>query len=189
MRCVAAQAESLTPLLKGTRCIVKPNANTYAQMAKLFPPPEFLPRVPEEVTADIRQFCELVVPASAPVFVSVQCGREGYETFQCHRNVLRHIAKHGGSMQHGWLINQYMEGHALDAIFHAVWKDPQTGDLIDVTPPESEGDQVLFLPDPKVKFFGIFVPGFTRLDWNVRGEAFDTLSRFAQEEFKREVFF
>lgn len=90
-----------------------------------------------------------VASLSLARLLSVQCvPLVGCEPKRCFVNVDRQMAKSGGSMETGWIFNEY-EKRAIEAEAHAVWIDP-TGKRLDITPHEFQPKRVLFAPDSRV---------------------------------------
>ena len=77
---------------------------------------------------------------------------------ECFSIVAEQVANCGGESIFGWAILQ-LDGIWLEAEFHAIWQD-LNGNLLDVTPREFPFPQVLFLPDPTLKYEGIQVESF-----------------------------
>lgn len=67
----------------------------------------------------------------------------------CHKNVDKIVAQHGGNPVFGWII--WSNHDLFDAEFHCVWQD-ESGTLHDVTPRRDGEKEILFLPDPSRKF-------------------------------------
>jgi len=97
----------------------------------------------------ILGFCREIDPTQRPVFLDVTPTLESYPV-DCLDNVRREVAKHGGSIQHGWIIWE-APGSLLEAVFHAVWRSPE-GKLVDVTPQFDGETRILFLPDSQRTF-------------------------------------
>lgn len=80
----------------------------------------------------------------------------------CIANALTYTWKHGGQVRFGWyfLFRRSPDyGHYLIAVHHAVWHDPDTLMLVDVTPlnpdekhqPIGQNSDTLFLLDDKAR--------------------------------------
>ena len=109
----------------------------------------------------IMKLCKVIGTGTLPVFIKVL--PEPQSTLnQCVQNVRNKIEKHGGDIQHGWLIweapNVLIEGE-----FHAAWRSP-AGALICVSPREDGEDVLVFLPDNSRKFEGLPVLN-TGISW------------------------
>ena len=68
------------------------------------------------------------------------------EPAECHFNVWLKRNSDGGSTQHGWVLAQDKSHAFAEAIFHTVWKSPESK-LVDVTPRFDEEKRLLFVPD------------------------------------------
>ncbi len=67
---------------------------------------------------------------------------------QCYQNVRAHVTQLGGSIQLGWILC-WWPGHLVEALHHAVWRDPK-GNLLDITAPAyptMTGKNVFFIED------------------------------------------
>lgn len=109
---------------------------------------------PQVVSQEIGKFCEGVVPGGTPVLVPVRPA-SGAELNRCHVNVADHVLAHGGEAVFGWII--WQSEVLLHAEAHCNWRSPQ-GELIDITPKADREGQVLFLPDPNMKWEGRMIP-------------------------------
>lgn len=71
---------------------------------------------------------------------------EGY----CFWNVALFVKEHGGDIVCGWIFREWPGVH-LEAQHHAVWRNPETGDLLDISArtneDENDGEFVVFLVD------------------------------------------
>ena len=105
-------------------------------------------KTPDRLTPQILAACTRLVPDGQPQFVS----REpvaGALINKCTFNVRRYLAEHSGTMVLGWEVCVW-EGVLLDFIGHAV---VLAGDRMHcVTPSTYLGQQLLFLPDPRLTF-------------------------------------
>lgn len=102
--------------------------------------------VPRRISEVVRDFCHEVVPEEEPNYLAVTPFQGDVER-DCFINVERHVANAGGSIQHGWRIWEW-PNTMVEAEFHAVCRNPDTGSLIDVTPSKNR-ERILFLPDPE----------------------------------------
>ena len=109
---------------------------------------------PQVVSQEISKFCEGIVPGGVPVFVPVR-PVAGAEINRCHVNVAGHVKKIGGESVFGWII--WQSRVLLHAEAHCNWRNPQ-GEIIDITPKDDREGQVLFLPDPNMKWEGRMIP-------------------------------
>lgn len=85
----------------------------------------------------------------------------GYEPECCHVSAKHHALRHGGRRVHGWSLVYMPQG--LMGEFHSIWETPDKT-WIDVTPPRTGGNQVLFIVDPTAEIFSI--PGGFALEAN-----------------------
>jgi hypothetical protein len=76
-------------------------------------------------------------------------------------NVQRHVEQHGGEMAIGWALWEY-PGVFAEAEFHAVWRDPSTGSLVDLNPRPFPFSVISFLPDPVRRYEGRQVDNIRR---------------------------
>lgn len=98
---------------------------------------------PPVITPEIQEFCKSINPAADPVYVPVD-PQPGKREQYCNTNVTAQVAEHGGEIVTGWTIwakDDFVEGE-----FHMVWKRPDDGVLIDITPKSDGETQILFLP-------------------------------------------
>lgn len=105
---------------------------------------------PASVTAPILSLCRKVTAKSLPVFVNVRPLPEAAVN-QCFFNVSDHVRSSGGSPVYGWTVWEW-PGLYVEAEHHAVWRDDDGG-LVDVTPKSNNEHRILFLPDPKARFY------------------------------------
>src|ERR1700674_5372394 len=70
--------------------------------------------------------------------------KTGYPMGQCHTNVKRHVAHHGGGIVFGWTL--WEAADHIEAEFHAMWlRSPDA--LVDVTTTLDGASRVLFVED------------------------------------------
>lgn len=106
------------------------------------------------ITPSVIAFCDAIDPDSTPRYVAVDPA-DGAKALECHYNVLRQVALHGGMMVSGWHIEE-QDNIQLTANFHSVWFSG-TG-LIDITPHLPGDQRIIFLPDTNRSFAGKYVP-------------------------------
>lgn len=106
------------------------------------------------ITPSVIAFCDAIDPASTPRYVAVDPA-EGAKPLECHYNVLRQVARYGGTIVSGWQIEE-QDNIQLTANFHSVWCS-ETG-LIDITPHLPGDQRIIFLPDTNRSFEGKYVP-------------------------------
>lgn len=105
---------------------------------------------PSKIDDDVKKLINMICPGSKPIYLLVE--PESYaEVCECFPAVGEKIRRDGGSQQLGWQI--WKTGIIMEAEFHVVWKSP-SGELKDITPKQMAVQQILFLPDPKVKYEG-----------------------------------
>lgn len=63
---------------------------------------------------------------------------------QCYSNVKLKVENDGGKIHYGWIIHQ--TNLLYEAEHHAVWED-ENEDLLDITPNESNHDEILFVSE------------------------------------------
>jgi hypothetical protein len=110
-----------------------------------------LVRAPSRITANVRRLCRKIGGVDEPQFVRVSAPPYG-RLDDCFEDVRREIEKHGGSIQHGWVVWEW-PGVFIEAEFHAVWRD-KDGELLDVTPKRDGKEKILFVSDWKRVFSG-----------------------------------
>jgi|JI8StandDraft_1071087.scaffolds.fasta_scaffold33009_2 hypothetical protein len=110
-----------------------------------------LPVTPAEICRELAGLCAELVANVQPVYVPVR-PESGMPANECFPLVDRTVAKHGGSRSLGWSLWEF-PGVFVEAEFHAVWKSPN-GELIDVTPKNRPVENVLFLPNPELRYLG-----------------------------------
>jgi len=71
----------------------------------------------------------------------------------CFLNVQKQIERAGGEQVIGWALWEY-PGVFAEAEFHAVWRDPETGGLLDLNPRPYPWSVISFLPDPTRSYEG-----------------------------------
>lgn len=105
-----------------------------------------LTRVPQRITdKHVLELCARVVPGGAPTFVRVHPD-PGAIPAECFATVKHHTERSGGSVVLGWRIWE-LPGVLVYAEFHAVWRDDEGGQLLDVSARITKHSHVLFLKD------------------------------------------
>jgi hypothetical protein len=105
-------------------------------------------KTPDRLTPQILAACMRLVPDGQPQFVSREPVVDALIN-KCTFNVRRYLTEHSGTMVLGWEVCIW-EDVLLDFIGHAV---VLAGDRMHcVTPSTYPGQQLLFLPDPKLTF-------------------------------------
>ncbi len=99
---------------------------------------------PSEITSEIREFSNEIVPNKIPLFVPVEPVFTS-QTNECFFDVQQKVASDGGTVLHGWTIWETPR-ILLEAEFHAVWLSP-ANKLIDISPKPDGEQRILFLPD------------------------------------------
>lgn len=109
---------------------------------------------PVYVSETVAAFCRELVPDAQPVYVPVRAAA-GAEPMGCFRNVPSHVQQFGGTLVHGWTIWLWPR-IVISAEFHGCWQNPETGELVDITPKREQ--RILFVSDPIRTFNGARVP-------------------------------
>jgi len=99
---------------------------------------------PLRITADIRRLVKKLGNVAEPRYVDVKPLPNSIPN-NCFPEVLMHVEKVGGDIQHGWTIWEF-PGLFAEAEFHAVWK-PSSGQLVDITVKKDGERKILFVPD------------------------------------------
>lgn len=105
---------------------------------------QVVPAPTESAVLDWMRLHGFKVPPAYISFVN-----HGYEARFCHVSAKKHAMKYGGKRVHGWAIWWFElsdDAGFILAEHHSVWENPE-GDLIDVTPPNCDGETILFLRD------------------------------------------
>ena len=116
---------------------------------------------PKKLHPGVTALAAKINPSAAPFYVPIRPGLDAGPT-DCFLNVPKQIAVHGGTLLHGWRINE-IPGLFIEAEFHGIWVSP-AGEHVDVTPSQGNETRTLFLPDPGKTFDEL---AFTRRD-NIR---------------------
>lgn len=82
-------------------------------------------------------------------YIPIQVAPEA-RPLKCWFNVRDAVAAYGGKAVFGWSVWIRHDGH-YTAVHHAVWQKPD-GELVDVTPSETDTTAVLFMADSRVPF-------------------------------------
>ena len=102
----------------------------------------------------------------------------------CFMQVEAHVKRNGGERVIGWALWE-MPHVMLEAEFHAVWRRPSDGKLIDLNPREFHFREIHFLPDPARTYKGRQVDNVRRALCNdiklkqfiyLKGRQFDLLN-------------
>lgn len=108
----------------------------------------------------IAALCNDVAPGQVPV--QIPCSPPvGAAENDCFLNVQTHVDQHGGELVIGWALWEY-PGVFAEAEFHAVWRDPASGALVDLNPRPLLFSVISFLPDPARKYLGRQVDNIRR---------------------------
>jgi hypothetical protein len=107
--------------------------------------------MPKAITPAILELCKKIDDTQTPVFVPVKPVALAIVD-ECYHNVRGHVEKHGGSIQHGWIIWEHPEV-IIEGNFHACWLDAVC-QFVDITPKRDGEKQILFLPDSKRVYDG-----------------------------------
>lgn len=103
------------------------------------------PVTPAEITAQVRELIEQIVPGGQPVYVVVE-PLDDAPADECFPLVDALVKRHGGEAVTGWALWEFPTLF-VEAEFHCVWRMPD-GRLVDMAPKQSPTQRVLFLPDP-----------------------------------------
>ena len=105
---------------------------------------------PTSITKSIHEFSQKINRLSEPVWVDVKPSNGAVEQ-QCYYNVRDAVSRDGGSVEFGWIIWELPDVY-IEAEHHAVWCSEGVN-LLDLTPKSDNEEVILFLPDPKSRFF------------------------------------
>jgi hypothetical protein len=102
---------------------------------------------PKTLSPDVLTFCDRLVPGVKPVYLPVT-GAPSYKENECFINIEKQVLRFKGERLVGWTIWEW-PGHLLDAELHAVWREPKTKKLHDLTPRPKRPDitRILFLEE------------------------------------------
>lgn len=100
----------------------------------------------------IAALCNDVAPGQVPVQIPSRPPVGAIEN-DCFLNVQAHVEQHGGELVIGWALWEY-PGVFAEAEFHAVWRDPSAGSLVDLNPRPFPFSVINFLPDPARRYEG-----------------------------------
>lgn len=104
---------------------------------------------PPSICRDVLDFCARINPEEQPTFLEPMPFL-GAAPGECYANVAEAMKKAGGSYEvSGWLIWLW-PGVFIEAEHHMVMG--LVDGIVDVTPPPSQENRLLFLPDPKSPF-------------------------------------
>lgn len=101
---------------------------------------------PDPNALSTLEFCSSIckdVPTFMDVVPSAEC-----DFGDCHNNIDRVIARHGGEPVRGWHLMEW-PGVFIEAEQHVVWKSPH-GSVVDPTPHLIGFTKILFLPDRSI---------------------------------------
>lgn len=99
---------------------------------------------------DIFNIVDNIGSSSEPVRIIV-IPDENAEVNECIPTVKEKVRKDSGQLILGWQI--YHTGHLIEGVFHGVWLSPEN-ELIDVTPKQPLMNEIIFLPDSRLKYEG-----------------------------------
>lgn len=105
-----------------------------------------------ETDPHVLALAERLNASHDPGFVTYEKEKNA-EVGDCFPNVQRKVKRDKGRMVLGWQI-WLNPGVLIEAEFHAVWEDPKTGELVDITPKELPFDEILFIEDDKLTYDG-----------------------------------
>jgi hypothetical protein len=106
---------------------------------------------PSTISEPILSLCRSICASQKPVYV--KHSPESYaQVNECFPAVGRKVRECGGKVLCGWQFWEWSD-FLLEAEFHAVWLSPKN-ELVDVTPKPSKLENILFLPDPGMRYEG-----------------------------------
>lgn len=108
----------------------------------------------------IAALCNHVAPGQLPAQIPCRPPAGAIEN-DCFLNVQKHVEQHGGELVIGWALWEY-PGVFAEAEFHAVWRDPSTGSLVDLNPRPFTFSVISFLRDPVRRYEGRQVDNIRR---------------------------
>lgn len=100
---------------------------------------------PRIISQPIRSLCRYLNRELDPIWVTVRPSPDAIVS-ECFNNVAAKVKNEGGSLLFGWTIWEWSRVF-IEAEHHAIWV--REGVPVDITPPVSGEDRVLFLPDPE----------------------------------------
>jgi hypothetical protein len=103
-----------------------------------------------EFTSNTKRIADVIDSEFEMVRVPIVPYRDSKPAF-CYQNVERKVKAMGGTLQFGWVVVE--STFSVEATHHAVWED-KMGNLIDVTPHQLPINNVLFIPDNRIKYDG-----------------------------------
>lgn len=103
-------------------------------------------------TAHVAALCNELVPGVEP-FVVVSDPQHEAQANDCFALVEEFVQRNGGEQVIGWALWE-MPNVLVEAEFHAVWRRPTDGVLIDLNPREFRFPHVHFLPDATRSYEG-----------------------------------
>jgi len=113
----------------------------------------FEKQVPKsETDSHVLVLAEKLNASHEPGFVTYE-DEKGTEIGDCFFNVKKKVIRSKGRMVLGWQI-WLNPGLIIEAEFHAVWEDPKTGELVDITQKEHHFPEILFVEDDKLTYEG-----------------------------------
>ncbi len=110
--------------------------------------PKFNPQSPKKIDKTLQALIEYLGVEAKNAIHLKYFRPEGFEPEYdyCHFNVWCQLRRLGGEPQPGWVLAQDKQKSFAEAIFHAVWRNPD-GRLLDVTPRRDNEKRLLFVPD------------------------------------------
>lgn len=109
------------------------------------------PRISWFNSPAVHRICNVLVPNVEAIVVQCRPGDNAGKS-ECFADVARRVQLEGGSVQHGWKIHLW-PAVLIEGEFHAIWRSPEET-LVDISTPGSEGNPILFLPDPNRVYQG-----------------------------------
>lgn len=103
-------------------------------------------------TPHLAALCHELAPGCTPVRVECHPNHDAPPN-NCFFLVDEHVKRNGGERVLGWALWE-IPNTMLEAEFHAVWRRPSDGQLIDLNPRDFDFTHIHFLPDPNRTYAG-----------------------------------
>ena len=98
----------------------------------------------------VTAFCREVVANSTPISLMCDMDRRA-KKLDCFATVAQRVEAKGGESVYGWAIWE-LPGKLIEAEFHAVWRRPTDGSLIDISLHQAPFEHITFIPDPQRQY-------------------------------------
>lgn len=103
-------------------------------------------------TAHVAALCNKLVPGAEPMVVASD-PQHGVPANDCFALVDSFVEREGGVRVIGWALWE-MPSTLIEAEFHAVWRRPTDGALVDLNPRDLHFSHIHFLPDVSRSYEG-----------------------------------